>query len=80
MAAAPIEIVQGQSDDFAGPQPKSSEQQQNDIIPSADRRFPVTALQNAFYSRAGGEIAGRWRNTTRKIFGHHSSMSQVAEE
>jgi hypothetical protein len=43
----PLDVVEFQRDDLAGPQPKTGEQQQNGVIAPAHRRLEITGLEHA---------------------------------
>ena len=56
LARAPIDIVQVQTDNFAGAYAEPGEQQQDRIVPSANGRLSVTALQNPLHRSAGRNL------------------------
>jgi hypothetical protein len=49
LARAPVNIVQAQTDDFAGAYAESGEQQQDGMVPPANGRRSIAALQNTFH-------------------------------
>ena len=45
--ALPVEVIEGQAGDLAGAQPVCDEQQQDGVVPPADRRAAIDRLEHA---------------------------------
>ena len=53
LALLPIDVLQVQSDNLAGPESKPGKQQQDRVVPSADGRLPITTIEYPLHRVCG---------------------------
>ena len=86
-AVVPIDVIQTQRNDLAGPQTQSGEQQQNGVVPLSIRSVTLALIEDPLHCasrqelRHGGKGPNRdRRHASRQVEGDLSLVSQIAQE
>jgi hypothetical protein len=58
LALLPIDVLQVQSDNLAGPEPQPGKQQQDRVVPSTDGRLSITTIEYPLHRVCGKETWG----------------------